>query len=236
MRRLWLVAVALGVVAVGSLLLAAILVKRSESFSLGVAPAAPVAEIQPDSTVCQGPIAVPAAFDRVALTLGTFMRPGQALDIRVRDAGSAKTLASGRLPRGYADNSEQQVRVGHVGRGRSIRVCFTNRGSRRVVAYGDPGQAHAPSTVTIDGSPRDVDASIRFLYDQPRSLLSLAPRMIERATLFAPSWLSPWMLWSLFALVALAVPGLLIYALMRCERSPADRPATEQQASAPVEA
>jgi hypothetical protein len=56
---------------------------------------------------------------------------------------------------------------------------------------------------------------MRFLYDRPRSLLRLAPEMCERATLFAPGWMSAWTLWVLFGLVAAAVPGLLTYAVAR---------------------
>ncbi len=235
MPRPWTVAFLLAAAAIGALCLIAGLVTRSQSFSLGVAPAAPVAEMRPGATLCQGPIDVPESFERITLTLGTFTRRGQALDVRVRDAHSGRTFARGRLNGGYANNTEQQIRVGRVHEGRVIRVCFTNRGSRRVVAYGNGGTAHAPSDATIDGRAKNVDASIRFLYDQPKSLLSLAPRMIERATLFAPSWLSSWMLWSLFGLLTLAVPGLLVYALAHASRSPADGPATEQQASAPVE-
>jgi len=237
MRRPSTLAFVLVVLAAGSLCLAGSLVKRSGSFSLGVVPSTPVLELRPDATLCQGPIDAVDAFDRVALKIGTFMRPGQPLDVLVRDARTRAALARGSLPGGYADNREQTVAVGRVGASRLIRVCVTNRGSRRIVAYGSGSAAHVPSRATIDGKARDADPALRFLRDRPRSLLELAPAMVQRATLFGPSWLAPWMLWSLLAAVTLAVAGLLSVALVRAAQ-PSGTPAApaQQQAGAPVDA
>lgn len=231
---------ALGVLAIGLLCLTASLATRTQSFTLGVTPSAPVAELRADETLCQGPIDVIDHFERVTLTLGTFMRPGPPLDVRVRDAATREVLATGHLAAGYADNTEQQVEVGRVGGGARIAVCVTNEGRHRVATYGSADAAHVPSSAAVDGEPKGVDATMRFLYDEPRSLLSLAPQMVERATLFAPSWLSPGMLWALFGLVAFAVPGLLGYALTRTSQSaaqdtPAPAASAEPQAGAPVE-
>jgi hypothetical protein len=233
---------ALGVLAIALLCLTASLATRTQSFSLGVTPSSPVAELRAHETLCQGPIDVVDHFERVTLTLGTFRRPGPPLDVRVRDAATRKVLATGHLAAGYADNKEQRVGIGRVGRGGRIAVCVTNEGRHRVATYGSADAAHVPSSAAVDGKPKGVDATMRFLYDEPRSLLSLAPQMVERATLFAPSWLSPGMLWALFGLVVFAVPGLLGYALSRISESaaedgPAPGPAAaaELQAGAPVE-
>lgn len=198
-----------------ALVVTAAVVDRRESFSLGVAPAGVAAEVRPGARLCQGPIDVVADFERVAVRLGTFMQRGPSLAIDVRDAEGRTVLARGRLAGGYADNEEQQARTGLVREGRQVRVCITNRGLRRVAAYGGGDAAHQASTASVDGTPVGADVTMRFLHDRPRSLLRLAPAMLERATLFAPSWLSPWMLGALLGLVAIAVPGLLTYALAR---------------------
>lgn len=208
---------AIGLIA---LVATAAIVDRRESFSLGVAPGGVAAEVRPGATLCQGPIDVAGDFERVALVLATFRRRGPSLAIDVRDAAGPAVLARGRLAGGYADNAEAQVRTGPVREGRSIRVCITNRGIRRVALYGGGDAAHLASTASIDGQPAGADVAIRFLHDRPRSLLSLAPEMLERATLFAPAWLSSGLLWGLFALVALGVPGLLTYALARADEPP----------------
>jgi hypothetical protein len=105
-----------------------------------------------------------------------------------------------------------------VREGSLVTVCVTNRGIRRVAAYGAGDAAHVASTATLDGRPVGNDATVRFFYDRPRSLLRLAPEMVDRATLFnaAPAW----MLWALLACIAIAVPGLLTYALARAAAKP----------------
>lgn len=207
-------------IGVASLVVTASVVDSRQSFSLGVSPGAVIAELQPRAKLCQGPIDVADEFERVTLTLGTFMQRGPSLAVEVRDADSRAILASGRLASGYPDNEESQVRTGLVRRGARITVCVTNRGIRRVAAYGAGDAAHLGSTASVDGAPVGADMTMRFLYERPRSLLRLTPAMFDRASLFAPSWLSAWMLWALLGLVALAVPGLLTCALARAADEP----------------
>jgi hypothetical protein len=195
-----------------------------QSFSLGVVPGGPVAELRPGDELCQGPIDVADDFARVTVILGTFMQSGPRLGVEVRDAAGGAVLTRGRLAAGYADNQEQEVRMSLVPEGSRVSVCVVNRGIRRVALYGGGDAAHLPSTASIDGTPANADVAIRFLYDRPRSLLRLAPEMVDRATLFAPGWLSSGLLWGLFALVALAVPGLLTFALARADGPPPPDP------------
>ena len=74
-------------------------------YSLGVAPAVPVADLRPGQQACQGAIIVPngTAFDRVRIALGTYRRPGPELEVVVRRAADRAPIARGRLAGGYGD-------------------------------------------------------------------------------------------------------------------------------------
>jgi hypothetical protein len=114
-----------------------------------------------------------------------------------------------------------------VPEGSQVSVCIANRGIRRVALYGGGDAAHVPSTASINEKPVNADVTMRFLYDRPRSLLRLAPEMMQRATLFAPGWMSGGTLWALLGLVAFAVPGLLTYAVARAGDEPPGRSPTQ---------
>jgi hypothetical protein len=51
----------------------------------------------------------------------------------------------------------------------------------------------------------------------PTTALSLVPTMFRRAGLFHGGWVGAWTYWLLAALVALAVPALLVRALRDAE-------------------
>jgi hypothetical protein len=44
-------------------------------------------------------------------------------------------------------------------------------------------------------------------------MLAALPDVMERAALFHPSWLEPWLLWVLAAIVLLGCPLLIVRAL-----------------------
>src|SRR6185295_1732254 len=93
-------AVVLGVTVAGvlGLVLVALLQRTSLAFTPGVARAAAVARLAPGEQVCQRPIDVPsgAAFDRIAVGVGTYGAAGSPLRLTVRTA-SGRPLASGTL-------------------------------------------------------------------------------------------------------------------------------------------
>src|SRR5689334_10008138 len=191
----------------------------SLAFTLGVSPARPVAVLQPSQEACQTPLAVPpgGGFDRVRLSVGTFFAPaGPPLAVTVRDVGTSAVLARGTLPGGYPDIGKQlthDVRVGSVGGGRRVALCIANRGTRKAAVYGDKGFVAVGSTVTQGGHALGADMALVFL-KPPRPVLAAAGSIAQRAALFKPSWMGAWTAWLLGALVVLAVPALLVRAVV----------------------
>jgi len=188
-------------------------------YSLGVAPGSPVGPIQPGQRACQGPVRLPddAEFDRVALTIGTYFKPGPAVRVEVVDDRSGRRLAQGDLPGGYPDIAQAPVHVIDVGRVATrapLQVCLRNLGSRPVAVYGQNGAASPRTIVRVDGKPFNLDMAITRNREE-RSLSALLPQMAERAWLCRAGWGGPFTYGVLGLLVLLAVPLLLVRGLAR---------------------
>jgi hypothetical protein len=212
------VAALLAVVLCGllALILVGALERRELAFTLGVTYQEPAARQAPGDELCQGPIHTPESFQAVRLKVGSLRRPGQPLRVEVR--GLDGRAAVGRVPGGYADNNVLTVPVGDVMRGRRIDVCVTNDGDRAIALYGSGALASRSSEAQLNGQAIDKDVAIDFLRGDSPTVLSLAPEMADRASLFHGSWVGPWTIWLLAALVGVGLPVLLVLrASARCE-------------------
>lgn len=210
-----------GALAALVLVAGALLADTPRAFTLGVTNGLVAAELRPGQQACQAPITVPddGGFDRVRFSLGTYKRPGQAVDLTVLPAGGGAPLARGGLPAGYPDVDRapnHTVAVGDVAAGERIQVCLTNRGSNKVAVYGNADAANRTSTATRDGKPLGTDLNFAFERDE-RTLAALAPAIADRASLFHAGWVGPWTYVLLALVVVLGVPLLLVRALRAAE-------------------
>lgn len=212
-----------GVLVLGALgaLLTVALRRDSLAFTLGVPSVAGVAAVPSGSETCQNSIAVPpaAGFDRVGLRLGTYFRRGPEVRVTVRVTGGGRTLARGRLAGGYPDIAEagqQFVALSPSVPARlRVDVCVANRGSRRVAVFGAGDVAAPTSTATLDGRALGQDLDLVFERSESRSVGTLTPAILGRASLFRPGWVGSWT-YVVLALVAVAaVPWFTLQALRR---------------------
>lgn len=213
MRRSGAIAL-LAVVAIGLLALLAVAGRdeRDLAFTTGVVPTIPAAQLRPGVQVCQTNITVPTAFTRVRVKAGSPGGPGQPLAVDVRDESNA-LIAHGRIPGGYPYTTEQSARVGEVKAGRRVAVCVRNAGTRRAQVFGNTDVASLPTQAFVAGKLLPTDVTLVFLEDHRRSMLSALPDVFERASVFRPGWVGPWVYWVLMGLAVAAVPVLLARAL-----------------------
>ena len=205
---------ALVVVGLGALLATAAVHDRRLAFTIGVPPSAFVAQLAPGAEACQRPVSVAESFEAVQFKVFTYGHPGARLTVGVRPAEGGSQLARGVLAAGYPDMSRPIVRLGQrVLEGRRVAVCIANRGARKVALYGGPPLAASGSSGELAGRTQPWDLTLVFLRDEPRSDLSLAPAVFERASLFHPGWVRPWLLWLLAGLVLIVLPVLVLLAL-----------------------
>lgn len=209
--RAVVVLVAVCAAGVGALALEAAADERALAFTLSVR-SVELEPVEPGAEACQRGIQAVEEFDVVALRLGTHGRPGPPLAVTVREHGGGRTLATGRLAAGAADNAAAAARVAPaVPSGGRIDVCVRNAGAHGVALYGGK----------VDETPSEARMGDRLLYDltlafhrsEPRSALSLVPDMFDRATTFKPGLVGAWTFWVLLGGVAIGIPLLLALAL-----------------------
>ena len=223
MRRAVIVFALLAVLAVGAVLLVGAGRRTELAFTLGVTPGGVVTTLAPGQTACQEPIDVPdsGGFDTITVPLGTFKRPGSAIEATVLRVPERRQIAHGALPAGYPDigaRAVERISVAPAVPGNTrIAVCLRNTGAGRVAIFGNADVAAPASTLSKDQRPVGADAALSFAR-APRSDLSLFGVSADHAALFKAGWVGPWTFWLLAALVALGVPALLAFALLRAGR------------------
>ena len=199
--------------------------QRRVAFTLGVTPEREIVSLAGGRTVCQGPIDVSAAFDRVMLQVGDERSSAPSLAVEVRTSSGERLLSAGRVPGGYrAGETYVTAPVGRVAEGQAVAVCARVAGPGEVGLSGGPPRAARTSRATVDGRSQDGDLTLVFLRDRPRSALSLVPTMLERAALWRPGPVGPVLLALLLAAVAVGAPLLLGRAIRRAS---IDEPAGE---------
>jgi hypothetical protein len=211
-----LVLIAVALFAVVALVVVMATDKRDLAFTLGVRPTQVATVLRSGNQACQRPIDVSSDADSVEFQIGTFRRPGEPIEVTVRNASGP--VGSARLPGGYPDNSRQRVRVGEIAEGDRIAVCLRNLGRSRSALYGGPFQSARTSALFLEGKPQPADLTLIF-HRQSRSMISTLSDVFERAALFHAGWVGAWLFWLLTPVVAFGVPVLLALALARSERA-----------------
>lgn len=174
-----------------TLLAFALLERRTEAFTLGVAPAMPL-EVPAGKTICQRPIDVPATFDRAEVRRAD----GTVAEAVVRDLRTGRPLGS------------------PVTEGRRIEVCIEGPAT----VLGNVAVATRSSRALLDGKSLPADMAVVFVRGESESLLELAPAIVERASLFHGSWVQPWVMAALGVLLLAGLPLLLGLALWQSVR------------------
>jgi hypothetical protein len=207
------------VLGLAGLLLVGSLNQRSLAFTLGVAPTTAAAELTPGHSVCQRPIDVTADFDEIRMRTAGPVAAAPAIDVEVLDARTGRRLANGRtdtgggLLDGVIQTKEVVAQVRTVHQGQRVAVCLSTDGPRPALLYGNAALAARGTSAFLDGRRLNSDVALVFNRTEPRSLLALAPEVVDRAALFHGSLSAPWVLWVLAALLVLALPALLALAL-----------------------
>jgi hypothetical protein len=192
------------------------------AFTLGVSPDDQAVGLYGNRVACQQPIDVPVAFQTVAFVVAAD-EPSGPLSVEVRSFPEGRRLGAGRLDDEYEYAVSRSVKVGSIPAGERVSVCFRALGDAGAPGaeedegerlQGGPSQAARSSAVFLNGRQRPDDLTLVFLRE-PRTLLSLVPEMLDRATLWRPGPSSGALLAVLLAIVAISSPILLGRALGR---------------------
>ena len=174
-----------------------------------------VVQLQPGDTLCAPNLSLPAdtRFIRFKVTSGT---PRPPIDVRLRAGGQVIRTGVGETPTGGLTAVDVPLpdRPGSP-EAVSGRLCLTPRD--QAIAIGGMANVYGgepQSWVRVNGSTlRGTQIGVWFLPDggERKSLVSMLPEIIERASLFRPSPVGPW----LYYVLLLAVAPLLVFASVR---------------------
>ena len=192
-------------------------------YSLGVRPAIPAVELPANGRACQGPVRAPRGvdFDRIGFLLDTAGKPGPALRVEVREAGTDRRLGTGRVAAGYTDSFavdpvERLVDVGSIRAEAPMDLCLVNEGRQPVTVIGQAGVASPVTSATLNGKPLETDITFN-LHDGGSSLAARLPDIAERAARFRAGWVTP-LVYLLLALgIVVLAPVLLARGLARAD-------------------
>ena len=228
-RRAALVVVLTAIVGIAAVLLAHTDASQPFQQRLGVFVTGPVVYMREGDVACQGPVGLNERTRALTFNPATVLPSGPAITVFVREPGTTRTLASGRLAAGFDPAEPQTVRLSPPApAGAIVDVCFRDEGPGTVQLFGDTPRgdtrlngpsAHPTlqtSAASLNGTPMpDADIAIVFPRAKPASPLALVPEMFRRAALFRPGWVGAWTYWLLAALAILAAPLLLWRALAK---------------------
>lgn len=202
-------ALAFGVVLVLGLVVLALAGRadpRRTAFAANVPASGRVGVLRGRAAECQGPVAIPADFDRVTLWIGR--SPNRAeLSLSLRRPGQPVSTARAAIAPSSSARTITAVLPSPVRPGGPLTACFALGPGQSLPLLGG---APSPQSGTLKGPgvlPGSA-ASLLFLTRHPRSLTDLVPTILSRAALFRASWMGPWLLWGLLVLCALAIVGL----------------------------
>lgn len=179
-----------------------------------------------ERTFCQADNLVPADAARVRVWVSTAGRPGNPLEVTIRDG--QRVVARGRGPGGYVDRATD-IRLDHPP-GREIAhasVCIGNEGPKQAAFMGDyAGSREAPAragnaiqpqaealpgdvAAHINGVPADkqqpIVARIDFRRGGDQTWFGAAPEVLQRASYGRASFFGRWTIWA--AIIASLIAG-----------------------------
>ena len=125
----------------------------------------------------------------------------------------AATDPRNRIPLYPTPVSRTTVLTTPIPSGKRISVCLHNHGPSSTTVLGS-GTNPLSGTVTIANKADPQAMALLFLEPHERSLLSLVPTALRRASLFRPGWIGAWTFWALGVALLLGF-GVLTIAVVR---------------------
>jgi hypothetical protein len=154
-------------------------------------------------SLCMAQITADPHGRQVRFTVGTYKRPGPALDLTLSGRGYRATAHQSA---GFADNATLRLPLEPPSRPTLVRACITNRGTHRIALYSANDRSRSRATVEVAG--RSVSATPAFGFWEPRpvSIADRAGVTVKRIATFRGFLGHAWFIWLLLALFCVGMP------------------------------
>jgi hypothetical protein len=177
--------------------------------------------LDPGHELCEDDVALDTDARVIRVYSGSPTPDVPRVRVTVRGAGwqtSALSPEPGQ-PGGGADGI-YDTRIAAPPRSLMATVCVTSASARRaaVLAGSDEDRIHTRSRTTVDRKPIDTRVGLLVLGGGPRSPLSEARTVLERAAAFQPAPVGWVGLGLALLVVGLGAPALVVWAILRALR------------------
>jgi hypothetical protein len=168
--------------------------------------------VRPRQAACLAPVVMEQHSDQAQFKVALGRVAAQPLQLRIDGSG---VRVRRRIPARYADGQVILVDVPAPAAPKVVRACVRNLGRRTVgfVAANDRtiGRAHTRIGQRVPGPAMFFG----FFERRPVSLWQRLGVTMQRASVFRPGIVGPWLLWPLAILFFLGIPAATIWAVWR---------------------
>jgi hypothetical protein len=217
----WVVLPALAATALAAVLFARFLMYEREVVAATPSPRplfdVNLVDVPVGEELCIADVTIPREARQLRFQVVTEGRRGPALDVTLRARAYRERLT---VAGGYPDSALISAPMKPPAVATLGEVCLRHRGSRQIQLVGseEARTASRPET-SIGGAVIDADTYLVFYANGPASALDRAEEIVDHMSAFRPAVVGPWLLWPLLALVAIGVPGGVLWAALRAARA-----------------
>jgi len=163
-------------------------------------------------SACMAPAVVEQHSEEAQFKVGlNGVRP-QPLELRIDGPG---VHVARRVAPTYADNQIVTVPVPTPHAPTVVRVCLRDLGRRPVGFYAANDRTVGRTHTSIDGRSPGPAIFLAFWERRPASLWDRLGVTMQRASVFRPGFVGPWLLWPLLVLFFIGVPAGTAWAIWR---------------------
>lgn len=218
MRRAALLG-ALVVLLVGALVVVRPFLAAKRDFAASVpSPAALSATstvpLEPGTATCFRNAAIETHSQEVRFNVASPEGPAPAIAVRIRGDGYEFT---GEVPPGTLDTQQVRLAVPPAPRDLPVKVCFRVAESVDVPLglYASADRTRSRSVARVGGRRTEQSVWFSFHEGAPRTIAERLSATAQRIAVFRPGYVTPVVVWALFALLLCGVPAAVVWAYVR---------------------
>jgi hypothetical protein len=178
-------------------------------------------ELKPGQELCEDDVALDTTAQVIRVYSGSPTPDVPRLRVTVKGDGyRAEALSPETGQAGGGADGIYDTRIPRPARSTMTTVCVRSASDDQaaILAGSEEERIHSRSQATVDGRPIEPGVALVVLAGGPRSPLSQAQTVFERAATFQPAPVGWVLLGLMLVVIGLGVPALAVYAVLKALR------------------